>query len=156
MDVEITKASFNDLQLLHDIQIRSFRPLLDKYKDYDMNPGNETIDQIIRRYNQDFTTYWLIKNQGKTIGGVRIINKGSGCYRVSSIFILPSEQGKGIVQKTFKLLEDFYTDSKRWELDTILQEKGHCYLYQKIGYRKTGKIEKIKDDMTIIYYEKSM
>ena len=133
MDVEIIKASFNDLQMLHDIQIRSFKPLLDKYKDYDMNPGNETIDQIIRRHNQDFTTYWLIRNQAKTIGGVRIINKGSGRYRVSPIFILPSEQGKGIAQKAFKLLEGFYADSKLWELDTILQEKGHCYLYEKIG-----------------------
>jgi hypothetical protein len=39
-------------------------------------------------------------------------------------------------------------------LDTILQEKGNCHLYEKIGYKKTGKIEKINERMDIVYYEK--
>lgn len=156
MGVEIIKAKLQDLQLLYDMQIESFKSLLEKYKDYDMSPGNETIQQIIRRYHQNFTTYWLIKshNTTKTVGGVRIINKGNGCYRVSPIFILPLEQGKGIAQETFRLLEEFYRDAKRWELDTILEEKGNCHLYEKLGYKKTGKIEMIKDGMTIVYYEK--
>jgi hypothetical protein len=47
MNIEIVKASYDDLQLLHKIQIEAFRPLLDKYKDYNTNPGNETIDQIV-------------------------------------------------------------------------------------------------------------
>ncbi len=154
MSVEIIKANLQDMQLLYNMQIESFKPLLKKYKDYDMSPGNETIEQITRKYNQDFTTYWLIKRYDKTVGGVRIVNKGNGCYRVSPIFILPLEQGKGIAQETFMLLEEFYQDSTKWELDTILEEKGNCYLYEKLGYRKTGKMEIIKDGMTIVYYEK--
>ena len=154
MSVEIIKANLQDMQLLYDMQIESFRPLLEKYKDYEISPGNETIEQITRKYNQDFTTYWLIKRYDKTVGGVRIVNKGNGCYRVSPIFILPLEQGKGIAQETFRLLEKFYQDSTKWELDTILEEKGNCYLYEKLGYRKTGKIEIIKDGMTIVYYER--
>lgn len=39
-------------------------------------------------------------------------------------------------------------------LDTILQEKGNCYLYEKMGYRKTGKTEKINDRLTLVFYEK--
>lgn len=154
MSVEIIKAKLQDLQLLYAIQIASFKPLLEKYKDYDMSPGNETMEQILRKYNQDFTTYWLIKRNNKVVGGVRIISKGNGCCRVSPIFILPLEQGKGIAQKTFRLLEEFYQDSTKWELDTILEERGNCYLYEKLGYKKTGKIEIIKDGMTIVYYEK--
>jgi len=152
--VEIIKAKFQDLQLLYDMQIESFKPLLEKYKDYDMSPGNETIEHIIRKYNQDFTTYWIIKRHSKTVGGVRVVSKGNGCYRVSPIFIIPLEQGKGIAQETFRLLEEFYQYSMKWELDTILEERGNCYLYEKLGYRKTGKIEIIKDGMTIVYYEK--
>ena len=41
-----------------------------------------------------------------------------------------------------------------WKLDTILQEKGNCYLYEKLGYHKTGKTEIINDKMTIVFYEK--
>lgn len=156
MNIEIVKASYNDLQLLHKIQVEAFRPLLEKYKDYNTNPSNEIIDQIIRRYNQNFTTYWLIKNHGKIVGGVRVVNKGDRCYRVSPIFIQPLEQGKGMAQKTFKILEDYYYDAEKWELDTILQEKALCYLYEKLGYKKTGKTEEIKEGMTIVYYEKHM
>ena len=43
------------------------------------------------------------------------------------------------------------TDGK---LDTILQEKGNCCLYEKLGYHQTGKTEQINDKMTIVYYEK--
>lgn len=154
MNVKIIKADLQDLQLLHDIQLESFKPLLKKYQDYEMSPGNESIEHILRRYNQSFTTYWLIKNFEKTVGGVRVITGPNGRYRVSPIFILPSEQGKGIAQEVFRLLEEFYQDSKLWELDTILEEKGNCYLYEKMGYKKTGRLEEIKDGMTIVYYEK--
>ena len=156
MNIKIIKASFQDLQLLHNMQVKSFKPILEKYQDYDMNPGNELIEQIIRKYNQSFTTYWLIKNHEKTVGGVRVITGGNNSYRISPIFILPSEQGKGIAQETFRLLEKSYKDSSLWMLDTILEEEGNCYLYEKLGYKKTGKLEKIKEGMTIVYYEKPM
>lgn len=156
MDVKIKKANFQDLQLLHNIQIKSFKALLEKYKDYDINPGNESIEQIIERYNQDFTTYWLIQADEKVVGGVRVITGTNNRYRISPIFVLPSEHGKGIAQETFRLLEEFYCDSKLWVLDTILEEEGNCYLYEKLGYKKTGKLEKIKEGMTIVYYEKQI
>ena len=41
-----------------------------------------------------------------------------------------------------------------WELDTILQEKGNCHLYEKMGYRKTGKMEKVNERMTLVFYRK--
>jgi hypothetical protein len=40
------------------------------------------------------------------------------------------------------MIEEKYKSKIGWKLDTILQEEGNCYLYEKIGYRKTGKIEK--------------
>lgn len=154
MNVKIVKAEFQDLQLLYDIQLKSFKSILEKHQDYDMSPGNESIERIIIRYNQDFTTYWIIKNDEKTVGGVRVITGESCDYRISPIFILPPEQGKGIAQKTFRLLEEFYQDSKLWMLDNILEEEANCYLYEKLGYKKTGKLEKVKEGMTIVYYEK--
>lgn len=143
-----------DLQVLHQIQIESFKPLLEKYQDNDLSPGNESIEQIIRKFQQDFTVYWLIKRDDYLVGGVRVVTQGEGCYRVSPIFILPSEQGKGIAQEAFRLLEAYYQEARLWTLDTILEEAGNCHLYEKLGYIKTGKTEKIKDGMTIVYYQK--
>ncbi len=156
MNIKIIKAKLENLQLLHDIQIESFKTLLEKCEDYESNPGNESIEQITRKYNQSFTTYWLIKDNEKVVGGVRVITGEGGRYRVSPIFILPSEQGNGIAQETFRLLEEYYKDSRVWKLETILEEEGNCYLYEKLGYKKTGKLEKFKDNMTIVYYEKYM
>ena len=41
-----------------------------------------------------------------------------------------------------------------WELSTILEEKGNCYLYEKLGYHPTGKTQVINDRLTLIFYEK--
>ena len=41
-----------------------------------------------------------------------------------------------------------------WKLDTILQEKGNCHLYEKLGYHQTGKIYHKNDVLDIVYYEK--
>ncbi|AHF06030.1 GNAT family acetyltransferase [Desulfitobacterium metallireducens DSM 15288] len=47
-----------------------------------------------------------------------------------------------------------YWNAKTWELDTILQERRNCYLYEKLGYKKTEKTEVINDKMTLVFYEK--
>lgn len=39
-----------------------------------------------------------------------------------------------IAQKVFETIEQIYHDARKWELDTILQEQGYCYLYEKLGY----------------------
>jgi len=53
-------------------------------------------------------------------------------------------------------MEHLYPDARKWELDTIAQEEKLCHLYEKMGYRKTGRVEKLKDGMDIVYYEKNM
>ena len=63
-------------------------------------------------------------------------------------------QNNGIAQNVFKIIEEKYKPQNGWILDTILQEKGNCFLYEKIGYKKNGKIEKINDKMDIVHYEK--
>lgn len=42
-----------------------------------------------------------------------------------------------------------------WELDTILQEPKNCHLYEKLGYRQTGKKRVINERLTLVFYEKN-
>lgn len=72
---------------------------------------------------------------------------------MTPIFVLEEFRNKGIAQKTFYEIEKIHGNAN-WALDTILQEEGNCYLYEKLGYVRTGKIEKINGDMDIVYYEK--
>ena len=46
------------------------------------------------------------------------------------------------------------SDDLKNEINTILQEKGNLYLYEKLGYHQTGKIEHINERMDIVFYEK--
>jgi len=155
MEILLKKATLENIEEIHQMQIKSFKSLLEKYKDYDINPGNESIERIIQRFNQEFTDYYIIKMKNTSVGAIRVIRLENGLKcRVSPIFILPEYQNKGIAQKVFEIIEIKYKPKNGWILDTILQEKGNCYLYEKIGYKKTGKIEKINDNMYIIYYEK--
>ncbi|MCL2765261.1 MAG: GNAT family N-acetyltransferase [Treponema sp.] len=155
MEIILEKATVENAEEIHKMQIKSFKSLLEKYKDYDTNPGNENIDRVISRLKQEYTDYYIIKIENNSVGAIRVIrlDKELKC-RVAPIFILPEYHNKGIAQKVFKIIEEKYKPKNGWILDTILQEEGNCYLYEKIGYKRTGQIEKINENMDIIYYEK--
>ncbi|MBU3189336.1 GNAT family N-acetyltransferase [Clostridium bowmanii] len=156
MDISLIKAGLKDAKIIYGMQIKSFMVLLERYQDFETSPGSEPIEKIIGRINQLFTDYYIIKNDGVAVGGVRVVKKDNKHYRVSPIFIIPEQQGNGIAQKVFQMIEHLYSDAKVWELDTILQEQGNCYLYEKLGYKKTGKTEIINNKMTLVFYEKQL
>jgi GNAT superfamily N-acetyltransferase len=155
MNISLVKASVENANELFQMQIITFKPLLDKYQDFDKNPGNEKIERTIARLKEDITDYYIIKLDNYFVGGIRIrrYEEGQLCC-VGPLFVLPEYQNKGIAQTVFKIIEEKYKPKNGWILDTILQEKGNCYLYEKIGYTKTGKVERINEKMDIVYYEK--
>ncbi len=106
------------------------------------------------RLNQPFTYYYYIEADSIIVGAIRSVDKNDNAEpkRISPIFVLKEHRNKGLAQKAIQLAEEIH-GSTNWELDTILQEEGNCYLYEKLGYYQTGKMEKINDKMTLIYYK---
>ncbi|MDQ7094024.1 GNAT family N-acetyltransferase [Desulfosporosinus sp. PR] len=153
MKISLTKAELKDAGTIHAMQIESFMPLLLRYQDFATSPANEPIEKVITRISQYFTDYYMIKSNGIIVGGIRIVKMDCHRYRISPIFILPEYQGKGIAQIVFQMVENLYCDAKVWELDTLLEERGNCYLYEKLGY-KPGKTRPINSKMTLVFYEK--
>ena len=128
--------------------------MLEKYQDFDTNPANEGIDRIVERFQQSFTTYYFIVLDSVRIGAIRLVHwTDRDRARISPIFILPQYQGRGYGQQAMALIEE-QTNATAWELDTILQEEGNCYLYEKLGYKKVGPAKEINANMTIVHYEK--
>lgn len=105
------------------------------------------------RLNQSFTYYYFIEVNNTTVGAIRVIDQKEA-KRISPIFIMKEHKNKGYAQKAIQLVEEIHGNSN-WELDTILQEKGNCYLYEKLGYRQTGQTEKINDKLTLVFYRKN-
>ena len=154
MRISLKKASIRDAEAIHRLQVESFLPLLRKYRDYDTNPANEDVERVIDRLKQPHTTYYFIMLDGVRIGVIRIIYDDEvRRARISPMFIIPEHQGKGYGQDAMTLVEDV-VDAERWELETILQEEGNCYFYEKMGYRRTGVTRELNDRMTIVSFQK--
>ena len=66
---------------------------------------------------------------------------------------MPAYRRRGYAQQAIAEAERIHGKT-HWSLDTILQEEGNCFLYEKLGYRRTGKAKQINEKMTLIYYEK--
>ena len=155
MEVTLLWAGIDDAKELHAMQVESFKELLEKYQDFDTSPANENMEKVEARLKQDFTFYYFICIGPQKAGAVRIIDKKEKGEnkRISPIFILPEFQGKGIAQKAIRLCEEIH-GSENWELDTILQEPKNCHLYEKMGYRQTGRTRVINERLTLVFYTK--
>jgi ribosomal protein S18 acetylase RimI-like enzyme len=155
MSVILQKANREDMRELWQMQVDAFKGLLAKYHDDDMSPAAESYERILQKFDFTGTTYYFIVADGKRVGGIRIIDKKDGSRkRISPIWIMPEFRNLGFAQQAILEAERIYGEDN-WSLDTILQEKGNLHLYEKLGYRQTGKIEKISDLMDIVYYEKN-
>lgn len=153
MAITLIKAKFENCREIYDLQIKSFKALLEKYQDYDFSPGAEKIELTYERFNQPVTDFWMISLDEKNIGAIRVCDFGKLC-KLKQIFIVPEHQNHGYAQEAIKTVEGIYPHALRWELDTILQEEKLCYLYEKMGYIKTGRVENIKYGMDLVYYAK--
>ena len=151
--ITLNKAKREDCPLLHRLQVTSFLPLLEKYRDHETNPAAESLDRILERFAQPYTTYYLIRNTDQFVGMLRVCDYGDHCL-LSPICILPEFQGRGYATEAVMAMEKRYPNAKSWELDTILQERKLCCLYEKLGYVRTGEYRHIKDGMDLVYYRK--
>lgn len=152
--IKLKKANLSNCEEIHALQVKSFQALLDKYNDITTNPAAEPIEIIIEKMNQEFTDYYFIQLQNINIGAIRIVRLDNNVFRISPMFILPEFQGNGYAKSAIKEAEALYPQAKVWQLDTIKEEPKLCHLYEKMGYKRTDKEEKLKENMTIVFYVK--
>ena len=151
MSITLEKATESDMKEIWKMQVEAFKSLLVKYQDYDMSPATESYENVLNKYKQPWTCYYFIIKNNEKVGAVRVIDKKDGSRkRISPIWIMPIFRNQGLGQLAIRELEKIY-GSHHWRLDTILQEQGNIYLYEKMGYKRIGDIENIKDGMDIVY-----
>ena len=154
MSINLRLVDIAECEKLWKMQVEAFSELLEKYRDYETNPANEPMSKVEDRLRQSFTYYYFIMDEETAVGAVRVVDMKDGSQkRISPIFIMAEYRGKGYAQAAITAVEELH-GSENWSLGTILQEAGNCYLYEKMGYRRTGATEVINERMTIIGYEK--
>lgn len=155
MGVTLRRVGVENAELIWKMQIDAFSKMYEKYQDTETSPATESIEKVIMRLQQTFTYYYLIECDNEIVGAIRVVDKKEDgkAKRISPIFILEQYRNRGIAQKAIEEAERIH-GSENWELDTILEEVGNCYLYEKLGYHKTGKTEKINEKLTLVFYKK--
>lgn len=154
MSIELKVVERDDIERVWKMQIEAFSDLLEKYQDYDISPGAESLDKVIARFEQPWTTYYFIMDGDEEVGVIRIVDKKDGSRkRISPIWVMAEHRNKGYASQAIIEAERIY-GSNNWCLDTILQEKANLHLYEKLGYHQTGRVDKINDRMDIVFYEK--
>ena len=153
--VELEPVKDDELEILHQMQIESFMPLYEKYHD-EMSPAIEPIERIKNRAAVPNRQYYFIVKDGERVGVINIGHNDPNEKKVSFIsplFILPKYQNRGLgygaIMKAFEISPEVTT----WKLETILQEKGNCHLYEKCGFKRFGDETVVNDKMTLIMYE---
>ena len=155
MELILKRATCEDAELIWKMQIEAFSDLYEKYQDTDTSPATEPLEKILSRLRQCFTYYYIIEVDKNIVGALRVVDKKEkgSAKRISPIFILKKYRNMGIAQAAIIEAERIHGNDN-WELDTILSEKGNCYLYEKMGFKRTGKTEKVNDKMTLVFYQK--
>lgn len=155
MRIDLIRIGIADAQKLWKLQVEAFEDLYKKYQDTETSPATENVEKIIMRLKQPFMYYYYIVVDGIEIGAIRVVDKKElgKAKRISPIFIMKEHRGKGYAQEAIRAVELMHGECD-WELDTILQEKGNCYFYEKMGYKKTDTTEVINEKLTLVFYKK--
>ena len=150
--MELIRAGADDAQELWEMQVQAFSGLLEKYRDYGTSPAAEKLVKVQARLS-DGSFFYFICVSGEKVGAIRIVVGEDGTKRISPLFIMQRFRRKGYAMQAIRLAENLHGEHG-WALETILQEDGNCRLYERLGYKRTGRTEKINEYMDLVYYEK--
>lgn len=152
--IQLVRVGVEEAPLLQSLQQRAFAELLRTYEDVETNPACESVERIAEKLQQPFTYYYLIRQDARIVGGIRVVDQGEGKRkRISPLFVLPEYQNRGIAQAAIREAEKRH-GADGWGLETIAQEAKNCRLYEKVGYHPTGSTKIINSRMTLVFYEK--
>ena len=146
-----------ELPLLHSMQVESFLPLYEKYRDAG-SPAIEPIGKLHARMAVPGRKYYFIVKDGARVGAINLgrreLPNGDSEWRISPLFVLPAYQGQGIGYASIEKAFSLHPDAACWRLETIKQEAGNCHLYEKCGFVRTGEEQIVNEKMTLITYER--
>jgi len=121
MGIKLKKANIQNSNEIHEMQIIAFEPLLEKYRDYETNPGAETFERVKQRFNFDTVDHYFISLHDKNIGYIRIQCLDDNVYKLSQMFILPGYQGNGHAQTAISKASHY----------TLVPQNGYCIQLNK-------------------------
>ncbi len=153
--VKLEPVKEDELTQVHQMQVESFMPLYEIYRD-EGSPAIEPFERIQRRAAVPNRRYYFIVKDGARVGVINLGHNDPNEKKVSfisPIFILPKYQNQGLGYVAIRKAFEMFPEVTTWKLETILQEPRNCHLYEKCGFVRVGEEKIINDKMTLIDYE---
>ena len=114
MDIKLVRASMEDAETIWRMQIIAFAELLERYQDFDTNPGNEPLKKVQWRFTFPATYFYFIQVDGVNAGAIRIIDHhDESPKKISPLFVMPEYRGKGVAQAAIHEAEAIH-GSENW------------------------------------------
>ena len=157
--VQLIKATADDLEELHTLQVEAFMPLYEKYHDDEMSPAKESIERIAEKLSRPHSFFYFITSEGEKVGVIRIVrdyeSADDSIMHISPLFIRPRFQGMGFggaaIEAAFDLqsyadsIKDTtqYTEARVWS-EVIMRElkssREHLSFFLKFVEEYAGSI----------------
>ncbi len=158
--ISLVRATEENSGLLHELQVKAFMPLYEKYQDDDTSPAKEPEERTREKIKDAGADFFFVLWEENPIGGICVRHDKAEHARehvrwISPLFIIPEYQGKGIAQAVISKVFALYPDALKWKLATIKQEPGNCHLYEKMGFERVGEETVVNERLTLVEYEKS-
>lgn len=151
--IKIQKARLEDADKIYQIQQESFRDLYETYQDAH-SPYMESRERLLEKMQRPLTEHYLIYLDRELVGFSRVkLNDDHTNNWLGTTAILPNYQRNGYASQAIREIEKLYPATKRWSLDTILQEEHLVRLYEKLGY-EAYRTEPVQEEMDLVYMEK--
>lgn len=150
MSIVLDIATIIDAQEIYDLQIKSFKALLEKYHDYDFNPDAEKLERTIQRLHEPITDYYFIFFEEKHIGALRICHFDKLC-KLKQIFLLPEYQGYGYAQKAIVIAESLYQLPKNGKLTPYCKKKNSAICMKRWDIEKLVKSNVLKMEWILCF-----
>lgn len=155
--IQLIPAGPFDAERIHIMKYKAFVPLYAKYRDRETSPAKEPIEKVIRQLGDKASDYWIILFSEEPVGAIRIIHEeGETEARISPFFIVPAFQGLGIGQAVLGRIFRMYAGVRLWKLETLKQETKDRHIYEKFGFTKTGREQRINSRLSTIRYKKAV
>ncbi len=146
---EISKANFNDLKEILELQHLAYITEAKIYNDMNIEPLTETIDELISEFNNGLVLKLTIDN--KIIGSIRAKEKNNTVY-IGKLMVHPDYRRNGFGSLLLTELEKMYPN-KRYELFTSVRSLENIRLYERLGY-VPFKMDDDDKEIQFVYFEK--
>jgi len=149
MGIEIETATIRNLDRLYDIEKQSFQK-------------EAFTKQEIAYLLTDYNAIGLAARIDGEIVGFAIgridVARGTPYGHILTIEALPSQRRKGVAEKLLKNLEVLFKEkgAKESRLEVREDNTAAISLYQKLGYKRVGKLERYYGDAHGLYLKKTL